>query len=57
MLPFVSFLSCNEQSVNIGMAHALCLLIKTNSISYHDEHAMLQSLSVSGLAAFHMYHG
>ena len=46
----------HEQSAAIGIAHALCLLIQTNSISLHGGHALLHSPAVSGLAAFHIYH-
>ena len=46
----------HEQSAIIGIARALCLLIQTNSISLHGGHAVLRSHSVSGLAAFHIYH-
>ena len=45
-----------EQSAVIGIAHAVCLLIKTNSISHHDEHAILHSLFATGLAAFQVSH-
>ncbi len=46
----------HEQSAVIGIARALCLLIKTNSISHHDGHAILHSLFASGLAAFQVSH-
>ncbi len=40
----------HEQSAVIGIAHALCLLHSDK------QHAVSRSHSVSGLAAFHVYH-